>query len=136
MPYRPKRNTQRLLAKAAELAFAAPQVVAHRVTRMAIAGPALSERDRKEFQRMGAEKTAAFSEAWNAMAKQALHSNHALTMSLVRSLWSPSLHGKPSAGAVAAQLHNAALAVLGEGMAPVHRRAVANARRLARTKLR
>ena len=62
MPSRRKHKTKPLIAKAAELAFAAPQVVAHRVTRMAIAGPSLSERDRKEFQRMGAEKTAAFSE--------------------------------------------------------------------------
>jgi hypothetical protein len=33
-------------------------------------------------------------------------------------------------------LHDAALAVLGKGLAPVHRRAVANAKRLARTRLR
>jgi len=34
------------------------------------------------------------------------------------------------------QMQNAALGVLGEGMAPVHRKAVANARRLAKTRLR
>ena len=62
MPSRRKHKTKPLIAKVTELAFAAPQVVAHRVTRMAIAGPSLSERDRKEFERMGAEKTAAFSE--------------------------------------------------------------------------
>jgi hypothetical protein len=44
-----KPNKKSLIAKAAELAFAVPQVVAHRVTRMALAGPSLSDRDRKEF---------------------------------------------------------------------------------------
>jgi hypothetical protein len=37
---------------------------------------------------------------------------------------------------VAAQVQSAALGVLGKGLAPIHRKAVANARRLARTKLR
>jgi hypothetical protein len=136
MPNRRKRKTQSLVAKAAELAFAVPQVVAHRVTRMAIAGPSLSKRDRKEFHRMGAEKTAAFSKSWNAMTMQAFGANQALAASFLRSLWSPLRRSKPSASAVAAQLQNAALGVLGKGMAPVHRKAVANAKRLARTKLR
>lgn len=78
MPSRHKRKTKSLLAKAAELVFAVPQVVAHRVTRMAISGPSVSERDRKEFQRMGAEKTAAFIEYCNAMTMQAFRTNQAL----------------------------------------------------------
>lgn len=132
MPSRRMRKTTTLFAKAAELAFAVPQVVAHRVTRMAIASPDLSDRDRKEFQRMSAEKTAAFTESWNAMNRQAIRANHALAMSFFRSFWK----GGPSANAVAAQMHSAALGVLGKGIAPVHRKAVANAKRLARTKLR
>lgn len=136
MPSHRTRKTTSLLAKTAELAFAVPQVVAHRVTRMAIAGPAVSERDRKEFQRMGAEKAAAFGEAWNAMTLQAVRANQTLATSLLRSFSSPSLGGRPDAGRAVAQLHSAALGILGKGMAPVHRKAVANARRLARTKLR
>ena len=120
------------MTEAAQLAFAVPQVVAHRVARMALASPVLSVRDRKEFQRMGTEKTAAFMESWNAMAVQALRANQALTMSFARSFWSSSL----TAGAVATQLQSAALGVLGKGMAPVRRRAVANSKRLARTRLR
>ena len=136
MPSRRTRKTQSIVTQAVELAFAVPQVVAHRVTRMAVAGPTLSARDRKEFQRMGAEKTAAFGESWNAMTLQALHAHQALAASFLRSFWSPSLKGRPSASAVAAQWQSAALDVLGKGMAPVHRKAVANAKRLARTKLR
>ena len=136
MPSRHKRKTKSLVSKAAELAFAVPQVVAHRVTRMAIAGPSVSERDRKELQRMSAEKTTAFIESWNAMTMQALIANQALAASFFRSFWPPLLKGRPSTGAVAAQLHSAALGILGKGMAPVHRKATANAKRLARTKLR
>ncbi len=135
MSSRHNRSTTLLMTKAAELAFAVPPVVAHRVTRMAIAGPVLSERDRKEFHGMAAEKTAAFAESWNAMAMQTMRANQALGMYLIRSFWS-SRGATLSAQAVATQMNAAALGILGKGVAPVHRRAVANARRLARTKLR
>lgn len=87
---------------------------------------------------MVAEKKTAFAEAWQAMAIQSVRANQALATSLFRSFWScsPSLKGKPSAGKVAAQVQSAALGVFGKGLAPMHRKAVANARRLARTKLR
>jgi len=61
---------------------------------------------------MGAEKAAAFSESWNAMTVQALRANQALAASFFRAFWSPSLKGRPSASAVAAQWQNAALGVL------------------------
>ena len=130
------RKTNSLMIKAAELAFSVPQVIAHRVTRMAIAGPSFSARDRKEFEGMSAEKTVAFSDSWNAMTLEAIRANQALAASLFRSFWSPWLRGRPSANAVAAQMQSAALGILGKGMAPVHRKAVANAKRLARTRLR
>ena len=136
MPSRRTRKTMSLATQAAELAFVVPQVVAHRVARMAISGPSPSERDRREFQRMSSEKVTAFGESWNAMAMQAFHANQLLAASFLRAFWLPSPRGRPSANAVAAQLQGAALGVLVKGMAPVHRKAVANARRLARTKLR
>ena len=80
---------------------------------------------------MGAEKMAAFTESWNAMATQAFRANHAFATSFWRS-W---LTGKP-VKFNGSKLHGAALDVLGKGIAPVHRRAVANAKRLARTRLR
>jgi hypothetical protein len=70
------------------------------------------------------------------MARQVLRSNQSLTASFVSSLWSTSFAAKPSPVVLATQMHNAALDVLGKGMAPVHQRAVANAKRLARTRLR
>jgi hypothetical protein len=130
------RKSMSVATKAAELAIAVPQVVAHRVARLATAGPSPSESDRREFQRMTYEKVSAFQQSWNAMAMQAFRANQALAASLVRAFWAPALSGRPSANGVAVQLQGAALAVLDQGLAPVHRKAVANAKRLARTKLR
>ena len=136
MPSRSSRKSKAVATKAAELAVAVPQVVAHRVTRMAISGPTLSERDRKEFQLMVAEKKTAFAEVWQAMATQSVRASQTLATSFLRSIWSPPLRAKPTPGKMAAQLQGAALGVFAKGLAPVHRKAVANAKRLARTKLR
>lgn len=85
---------------------------------------------------MVAEKNSAFGESWNAMAAQAVLANQALAASFFRSFLSVARGKNPSAAATATKLHKAALGVLGKGLAPVHRKAVANAKRLARTKLR
>ena len=85
---------------------------------------------------MSDEKTAAFNESWLAMTRQALAAQQALSFSMFDSLmWSP-LRGLPSASTVVNQMNHAAMGVLSQGMAPVHRRAVANARRLSRNKPR
>ena len=85
---------------------------------------------------MVAEKNAAFVESWNAMAVQALLANQALAASFFTAFLAAALGKKPSAARSAAQLQRAAIGVLGKGFAPVHRKAVANAKRLGRTKLR
>ena len=136
MAIRRKHATNSLAVKAAELAFAVPQVIAHRVTRMALSGPKPSARDRREFDLMVAEKNTAFGESWKAMSAQAVRANQALAASFFQSFLSAGRGKKPSAAVSATQLHKAALGVLGKGLAPVHRKAVANAKRLSRTKLR
>ena len=113
-----------------------PQVIAHRVIRLALAGPKVSARDRKEFQRMITEKIAGFSESWVAMVRQATLASQALAGSIFKSFLSMARGKRPSATASVAQLRRAALRVLDKGVAPVHRKAVANAKRLRRTKLR
>ena len=55
MTVRRSRKSASVATQAAELALAAPQVVAHRVARMALAGATPSERDRKEFERLKAK---------------------------------------------------------------------------------
>ncbi len=136
MLYRHTRGSKLLAAQAAELTLAVPKVMAHRLARMALAGQTLSDRDRKEFDLMSSEKSAAFFESWKAMATQSLRVNQALSMSVFRAFWSPSMAEKLSVGNMTQQMQNAAIRVLCKGMAPVHQRAVANAKRLSRTKLR
>jgi hypothetical protein len=136
MSIRTTRNAKSVVAKSTELALAVPQVVAHRVARMANAGPALSARDLKEFNRMVTEKRVAFAQSWQAMATQTVLASQAMVFSFARSLWSAPRRGKITPARVATQLQGLALGVLGKGLAPVHRKATANARRLARSKRR
>ncbi len=135
MPSHRLRKSSSLATKLAELSLAVPQVVAHRVTRMAMAGQAPSARDKKEFEQMVSEKKVAFAQSWSAMAVQATRANQALALSVFTSMWLPTRR-KPSAAALASQIQRAAMGVLSKGVAPVHSKAVANAKRLARTKLR
>ncbi len=114
-------------AKLGELAFAAPQVIAHRLARMALAGPTLSGRDRKEFAGMVAEKQAAAAQAWTGMFAEGLRFQQQFALSLL-TFASPRQH--------AARAKTAASRIASTGIEPIHRKAVANAKRLARTKLR
>jgi len=83
---------------------------------------------------MGSEKVAAVNEAWNAMAVEAFRANQKMTLSFMQSLWFPWVCPMPTVKSASRQLRSAALGILGQGMAPVSRRAVANAKRLGRTK--
>lgn len=136
MSTRPSRQALVLGSQAAELAWAVPQVVAHRLTRLALAGPLPSARDRKEFEGMVQEKQQAFSQAWQAMAVQTLRAQQQLGLSFLQQLGQPMRWRAGLAPPGLAQLQRAALGILGQGLAPVHRKAVANAKRLARTRLR
>jgi hypothetical protein len=128
MTTRNRRNTRSATRQAIELAAVVPAVVAHRMGRLALAGPSPSARDRDEFRKMGDEKIAAFYESWNAMFTEMYRAS-------LRFWFSPP-HWSPTPGTTARHaakhLERTALAVLTKGIAPVHRRAVANARRLAR----
>lgn len=139
MTVRRGRSSRALQVKAAELALAVPQVVAHRLARLANAGAKPTLRDRKEFARMVAEKHDAFGESWQAMALQAWRSQRSFAAALTRTAMTPAtLRRSPAAHAFALQMQmqQAALAMFGKGLAPVHRRAVANAKRLGRKKSR
>ncbi len=113
--------------KLSELSVAAPQVIAHRLTRMALAGPKLNARDRKEFTGMVAEKQVAFAQAWMNMFAEGLRLQQQLAVSLLTGA---------TPRQTSARVRNAATRMTSAGIAPIHRKAVANAKRLARTKLR
>ncbi|WP_244306875.1 polyhydroxyalkanoate granule-associated phasin [Azotobacter salinestris] len=129
---RARRQTNRVSRQATELAVAVPLVVAQRMARMAMAGSTLTARDRREFQLMGAEKLAAFGESWMAMYLQMFHANQELAFSLMKA-WNPMLAGKDAWFKSAQAVQSAMLDILGKGMAPLHKRAVGNARRLSRS---
>jgi hypothetical protein len=122
------RSQRKIARQALGLSWAVPQVVAHRVGRMATAGATPSAQDRKEFALMGAEKVAAFYESWAAMGLAAVQAQHRLWSGMMFSPWGRA----PSNSALASQT----LRILGQGLAPVHLRAVGNAKRLGRTKRR
>lgn len=132
-----RRKSLRMGKQATEVMLAAPQVVIHRLGRMNTARP--SARDRRELQLMSSEKIAAFGESWNRMAVQMLKANQQMAQAWT-SAWSLPLGITSSAAArksflrAAAQMQGATLQVLASGLAPVHRRATANARRLGRVK--
>ena len=121
------RRATSTAVKLAELGVAAPQVIAHRLTRMVLAGPTISARDRKEFTGMIVEKQAAVAQAWTAMFAEGVRLQQQLALSLFTGA-TPRQH--------AAQAKSGASRIASTGLAPFHRKAVANAKRLARTKLR
>lgn len=109
---KPQRHpSHRLIQQAAELSLAAPQVVAHRLGRMATAGPTMSAADKQEFTLMWTEKTQAFQQGfWDAMTT---------SVSAPASQWHTTTH---------------LVKVASAGLAPMHAKAVANAKRLSRLK--
>lgn len=137
MATRRSRQSRSLAIKSMELALSVPQVIAHRTARMAIAGPNLSGRDLKEFELMVSEKYAAFAQAWNNMAVHAFRANQALALSTFNFFCSvflvPLTSKWPSVATASAQSQNAVIGLLNKGLAPIHRKAVLNARRLAKT---
>ncbi|MCG2595387.1 hypothetical protein LZ009_21625 [Ramlibacter sp. XY19] len=116
-----RRSSAHLSRQAGELALAVPQVVAHRLTRMALAGPTLSARDRKEFQGMGQEKLVAFWQSWFGMGWAMAQMWQKAWLAALQGARMPSIDTNH---------------ILSQALAPVHRKATANAKRLARTPLR
>jgi hypothetical protein len=135
-----------LAAQAGELMFAVPQVVALRMGRMMAGSP--SAADKRDFHRMGLEKGEAAAEMWNEMAAQMARSANSAAVTYAQAwwaawvqLWFPWLApgGRarfPLWGMTPNQLQHAAVDAWGKGLAPVRRRAVANAKRLGRKRRR
>ncbi|MDO5625971.1 MAG: hypothetical protein Q4G71_14945 [Pseudomonadota bacterium] len=133
------RKQARLTRHTGQLARAVPQVVALRLARMWWAGPMPNARDQQEMYRMGAEKVAAFSESWLAMSAQTVAAQQQFAMWWGQTWWKVAMGGwmnPPSLGHLSSsaqqRVFGSMLDTAMRGMAPVHRRAVANARRLTR----
>ncbi len=140
--------------KVGEMSMASAQVIAHRTTRMALAGPNPDARDQREFTRMGQEKIDAATESAQAMGLQLLNMNlrfgaqvfrHMVTggaamMSLATSRDAGQFvtrqaklaQAAAQSAATAAQLSHSTIRLAAHGLKPIHARATANARRLGK----
>jgi hypothetical protein len=134
MSRRTLKTATSLGRKTMETAIAAPQVVAHRMTRMVTTGVNPSRRDQKEFAGMVAEKQQAFAQSCVAMASETLR----LQQQILSSLWAVGFgpwSNKHAASLSAAQgMQSAAVSIAEKGLEPVHRKAVSNARRLNKSR--
>jgi hypothetical protein len=143
-----------LASKTLEMMLASAQVIGHRAGRMALAGPTPNARDRREFALMGQEKIEAgvqsaqamamqmmtMSLPWGALAFRQILRNSTAFMSLASSRTPSQLIARQAAFAkglgqaamsVANVSQNAAKLVHG-GLGPIHTKATANAKRLAK----
>ena len=123
------KSLSQLTSQTTGLAWAVPQVIAQRLTRMALAGPNPSAKDQHEFYTMGAEKVWAFYESWWAMSLAVAEKNQHMLMSMFMTPWKMT---NPSSFLSSEKLQKDALDVMNKGMTPVRKRAVSNARRLSR----
>jgi hypothetical protein len=146
-----------LALKTGEMMMASAQVIGHRTARIASAGAAPSLRDRREFALMGREKLEAATESAQAIATHMFSLNQQVgtlafkqvmagatgMMSLAASstvaqsgkiqarLMSDTISSSTHA---ASRLADSVARIAQHGLQPIHSRATANARRLAKLK--
>ena len=127
-------NLQRLQSQALEISIASPQVISHRLQQFAAAGLSPDSKDIAEFNRMIAEKQLAFFQSWSAMTMQVFTVQQTLWQHAMQTAVAPWTFATPqSLGQTATRdLQRGTLQILNRGLAPVRKKAVANARRLKR----
>jgi hypothetical protein len=119
-------SNRRLTKQLTDLSFAAPMVIATRVSRMLAAGASPNASDRRENQQMVAEKISASQDAMTAMAMSALRIQGEFASATMQTWLRP--WSNPVANP--AWWLQRATTVAEEGLAPISARAVGNARRL------
>ena len=123
------------IVKAAELAIAAPQVVALRTARMLAAGANPGAADRAELTQMSTEKVQAFWESMFAMGTQIVRTQQEYATTAALQWWR--LWTNPSWLVPTSRKRQSEMSKLVDAaLTPVHKRATANARRLGRIKKR
>jgi hypothetical protein len=137
--YRMNRHARGTAARLAGLSFAVPTVVALRTSRMLAAGATPSAADRREMHRMTSEKVRAFSASYYAMAarwqRMQIESWLALTRFAFDACtrpWWIATSATRARGASRRRVERAWHDIVDAGLAPLHRTATANARRLSR----
>jgi hypothetical protein len=146
-----------LAFKTGEMLIASAQVIRHRTGRMATAGAIPSLRDQREFTLMGQEKIEAAAESAQAIAVRLVGLNQQIMtlafkqmttgatgiLSLAASRNPVQSHRRQekliretvsNSTSAASQLADTVVMVADQGLKPIHSRATANARRLAKLK--
>ena len=132
---------RRALVRSLELGAAAPAVIALRTARMLAAGASPTAADRREMSRMVGEKLDAFGRSWWMMASRQQQAAFEAWLALARMGWAMWMRPFPLASSTRARrdlqalqrrINRSQAAVLASGVAPLHRTATANLRRLAR----
>lgn len=152
----PLAQWSELALKTSEMLVASAEVIGHRTGRLMSCGPLPNSEDQREFTLMGQEKLEAAAEAAAAMAFHAIEAQQKLLGSAMRQMLQGSstmlsLVSSTSAeqaaesqakllramtrSAIATSRLSAAPALMAhQGLAPIHARATANAKRLGKLK--
>ena len=112
-----------------EVGVTAPLVISYRLAGMGPAGSPSSARHQREVALMGQEKLEAWYEGSLAAGMRMLEVNTALAGQFWRQAW-----GGASSPALTTKLAELGTALMGDSLNPVHRRVVANHRRLSRVR--
>jgi sarcosine oxidase delta subunit len=146
-----------LALKTGEMMVASAQVIQHRTGRIVTAGPIPSSRDQREFTLMGQEKIEAAAESAQAMATRMARLNQQIStlafqqilagttgmMALATSSTLAQSHRRQTrlmrdtvskSVSAASELADTVARVADHGLKPIHSRAKANAKRLAKLK--
>ncbi|GAC1429307.1 MAG: hypothetical protein NVSMB6_28760 [Burkholderiaceae bacterium] len=140
----PSKRDLGSLVKVAELAMAAPQVIAMRTAPLLACGPFPRATTQAEVARMSVEKFQALAESMSAMSAQLFVSNQKWASLAVQQWWNVWLTpwsvpnwGGPALGfftAISKHAESAITNVIAAGIAPVHQRVIGNVRRLSQVK--
>lgn len=124
------KTTQKLSQQALDMSLSVPFVMTQRMMQMATADWPLSTKDKKEFTRMGSEKVLAFGEAWFAMAAKTWQTQFMLAQQLMLGALGPNANYLKMAQTAQTKSLENMQRVMVAGVAPIHAKTGANAKRL------
>jgi hypothetical protein len=116
-----------------DIAWATPLVMSLRIFQMLASGPNPSRKDRKEFDRMWSEKLSAYNESWTAMYTECLRLQQD-ALPVVAEFWfNPwAIFSQTKNSQKLHQPDHLGERLISKGLAPIHKRVTANAKRLSR----
>lgn len=125
-----QQGAAQICQQSGELGQQVPEVMHKRLSLMATQDPIHHAKTRKEIERMVVEKPVAFFESWQAMLTQSLIAQQNVSKLMMDS-WVAMAMGRPiMLDQLYYQVNYETLKVFEKGISPIHRRVMANAKRL------